>query len=756
MALYIRYNGQNNVGGGSGGGSVTTVGPFDSEATPSANGATILTGSIIFQSASATVPGMVNTGAQTFAGNKTFNGTITASNLSGTNTGDVTLTAVGSAPNTNGAILTGQALTLEPANTSFPGVLLAADWNTFNNKQGTVTIGALDAQAGNANGLALVANVLSTQSASASVPGVVNNTAQTLSGAKTFTGTLTSVNTAGGDGTGFVLQSNSGFTWSWAAENNSLYLIHPGANQIITVSSNQYIGFGAFSTGLRYPWEFAESDNSTNPSADLVPNSVSHNLAVINLRNANAGTGTYSGLTFSGQPTDSTSVTSSILGIFDSNTSGAETGHLSFLTRLAGGTLTQRLRIDATGLLAANTTASTALVTDASNYIQSSATTAAEIGFVSGVTSSIQTQLNGKLSLTGGTMSGIINMGSNKITNVTDPTAAQDAATKNYVDMSVAALNPQASVYAATTGSNIAGTYINGVAGVGATFTTTATGVFTVDGVTPPLATRILIKDQTSGFQNGIYSITTLGTIGVSTVFTRSLDYNTASDMNSAGLIPVINGTLNALSSWQQVAFITMVGTDSLIFTEFTANPSLYLLKANNLSDVASKSTSFNNLSPMTASGDIIYGGTSGAGTKLAIGSTGQVLTVVAGIPAWAAGGSGANTSPRFTLSGATVPFICIDGCYYVRATNSIATVNISMLNSGTSGSTTIQVNQYRSGALQAIATASLSASSGNPAGAGASLFGTLSVASGDILTVDVNSIAGGVPSELSVEPIFS
>lgn len=61
--------------------------------------------------------------------------TITGSNLTGTNTGNVTLTTVGGSPNTSAASLSGQALTLQPANTSFPGVLLATDWNTFNNKQ---------------------------------------------------------------------------------------------------------------------------------------------------------------------------------------------------------------------------------------------------------------------------------------------------------------------------------------------------------------------------------------------------------------------------------------------------------------------------------------------------------------------------------------------------------------------------------------------------------------------------------------------
>jgi hypothetical protein len=67
----------------------------------------------------------------------------------------------------------------------------------------------------------------------------------------------------------------------------------------------------------------------------------------------------------------------------------------------------------------------------------SSTVSSAEIGYVDGVTSSIQTQLDARLSKTGGTMSGAIAMGTSKITGMGDPTSAQDAATKAYTDLQI-------------------------------------------------------------------------------------------------------------------------------------------------------------------------------------------------------------------------------------------------------------------------------------------------------------------------------
>lgn len=114
---------------------------------------------ILLVSPGATPPGGSNTQVQfnnsgAFAGSAglTFNsgtnaltvsGAVSASNLSGTNTGDVTLTAVGSSPSANGASLSGQALTLQPADSTHPGVLTAADWSTFNAKQAPNFIGSL-------------------------------------------------------------------------------------------------------------------------------------------------------------------------------------------------------------------------------------------------------------------------------------------------------------------------------------------------------------------------------------------------------------------------------------------------------------------------------------------------------------------------------------------------------------------------------------------------------------------------------------
>jgi hypothetical protein len=88
-------------------------------------------------------------------------------------------------------------------------------------------------------------------------------------------------------------------------------------------------------------------------------------------------------------------------------------------------------------------------------------------------------------------------------------------------------------------------TYANGSSGVGATLTGTV-GILAFDGYTPALNDRILIKNQASTFQNGIYKVTTVGTALVGYVLTRATDFNQTANIIYGDTVGVLNGTVNA------------------------------------------------------------------------------------------------------------------------------------------------------------------------------------------------------------------
>lgn len=97
--------------------------------TPNANGGTISEGQLILQPASSSFGGLVTTGAQTFSGLKTFSGGISASGLI---TG---VTTIGSTPNANGASISGSNLLLQPASASFGGVVTTSNQEFVGEKQ---------------------------------------------------------------------------------------------------------------------------------------------------------------------------------------------------------------------------------------------------------------------------------------------------------------------------------------------------------------------------------------------------------------------------------------------------------------------------------------------------------------------------------------------------------------------------------------------------------------------------------------------
>lgn len=126
---------------------------------------------------------------------------------------------------------------------------------------------------------------------------------------------------------------------------------------------------------------------------------------------------------------------------------------------------------------------------------------------------------------------GTISANSGAITDVATPTAAGDAVNKQYVDDLVAAgitYHTPVKYEVPNTTGNLNATYNQpGGAGdgVGATLTNAGTlAAFTPDGTVASVNDRILIYNQTNAFENGVYTVTTVGDGSTAWVLTRATD----------------------------------------------------------------------------------------------------------------------------------------------------------------------------------------------------------------------------------------
>lgn len=151
-------------------------------------------------------------------------------------------------------------------------------------------------------------------------------------------------------------------------------------------------------------------------------------------------------------------------------------------------------------------------------------------------------------------------------------------------------LNTIKSVYpclVATT-ANLTATYANGTSGVGATLTNSGTqATLTIDGVTLAVGNRVLVKDQTTTLQNGIYIVTNIGSASTNWVLTRTTDYDVPDQTVRGNTVSVISGNSYAASIWMLTSIITVIGTDGFTFATIDRNSFTSILGTTNQINVS-------------------------------------------------------------------------------------------------------------------------------------------------------------------------
>ncbi len=144
----------------------------------------------------------------------------------------------------------------------------------------------------------------------------------------------------------------------------------------------------------------------------------------------------------------------------------------------------------------------------------------------------------------------------------TTPTNNTDIVNKQYADAIASGIHFHEAVGYATTAALPACTYNNGTSGVGATLTANANGALTVDSYTftspADNGTRILIKNQATQADNGVYTLSQAGNSspGAPFILTRATDFDTVgtgvNQIDEGDFFLVTSGTVNLNTAWVQ------------------------------------------------------------------------------------------------------------------------------------------------------------------------------------------------------------
>jgi hypothetical protein len=183
------------------------------------------------------------------------------------------------------------------------------------------------------------------------------------------------------------------------------------------------------------------------------------------------------------------------------------------------------------------------------------------------VSTAQQTAINGRLALSGGTLTGALTLNG-------APTSDLQAATKAYVDTLATGLRVKDPV-AVATNSNLTSTYDNGTDGLGAFLEGTSNGALgLIDNYAVTTNDRVLVRSQTDATENGIYYVDSLGSGSSKWKLIRATDADNSPSAEVAGgnfcLVQFGDTNANAGFIISTVGTITL-GTDDVVFTQFSA-----------------------------------------------------------------------------------------------------------------------------------------------------------------------------------------